>query len=86
MPLTSRRPTPRRAVAIVRAHRINVNDIPSLFSEGPESEPAPIARQAWLDVASLGQTVTLMLQRLAQLLVPQQARHEEPIGPASLRR
>jgi hypothetical protein len=52
--------TPRR-VAVVRGHRINVNDIPSLFSEGPEPEPDWLARQPWLNF----ETIRRDLKRLA---------------------
>jgi hypothetical protein len=52
--------TPLR-VAVVRGHRINVNDIPSLFSEGPEPEPDWIERQPWLNFETIGRG----LKRLA---------------------
>lgn len=65
MPQTSLSPTPHRAVAIVRGHRININDVPSLFSEGSEPEPEWIERQPWLNFEAIRRDLKkLMLHRV----------------------
>jgi hypothetical protein len=69
---------------IVRAHRIRIEDLPALFSEGPEPEPSFPARRSWLQKAN---------RKLAQIfsgrmphLLPAQARNEETIRAAAMRR
>ncbi len=51
---------------IVRGHRIRIDDIPSLFSEGPEPEPTPSQRQPWRSGVNFGQSLRKGLQRLLQ--------------------
>jgi hypothetical protein len=77
-------PTAEPAKGIIRARRIRIEDIPALFSEGPEPEPSFPARRSWLQKAN---------RRLAQIfagrtlgLMPAQAGNEETIRPAAMRR
>ena len=74
--------TPLR-VAIVRGHRINVNDIPSLFSEGPEPEPDRIERQPWLNFETIGRDLKKLA--LSMVLASPQAGDKEPIGAGKMR-
>jgi hypothetical protein len=47
--------------SIIRAHRIHIDDIPSLFSEGVE--PEPLQRQAWLPHATIARSLMQVAQR-----------------------
>jgi hypothetical protein len=72
--------------SIIRAHRIHIDDIPSLFSEGVE--PEPLQRPAWLPHAtiarSLMQAMQRSLQNLARLPIggtaPQSKQHANSIN------
>jgi hypothetical protein len=71
--ISGTRPIEHPLKRIVRAHRIHIEDIPSLFSEGLEPEPALPRRQAWLPGANfarnLRQGLQILLQRFARLVI-----------------
>jgi hypothetical protein len=81
MPPMQSRPAPNR-VAIVRGHRIHINEIPALFSEGPEPEAAPVDQRSW----SLTAKFDLGVAWLRQILMPAQTRDEKAVGAAAMRR
>ncbi len=64
--ISTTRPVEHPLKSIVRAHRIHIEDIPSLFSEGLEQEPALPQRQAWLPGANLARKLKQGLQGLLQ--------------------
>ena len=72
------------AKGIIRAHRIRIEDIPALFSEGPEPEPSLPTGQSWLQKANR-KLARIFARRMPDLL-PAQARDEETIRPAAMRR
>ena len=74
------------APRLVRGHRININDVPSLFSEGSEVEPARRGSQSWRSFAAIAQGAKRVQAAVAQFLAPPQGRHEEPVRQASMRR
>jgi hypothetical protein len=68
---------------VVRTYRIRIENIPALFSEGPEPEPIAPRDRLWL------QRVSSRLQLLvnaALIIVPAQARDEKAVSPAAMRR
>ena len=75
-----------RAPRLVRGHRINISDVPSLFSEGAEAEPTARHRPSWRSFTALAQAAKRVQAAVAHLLAPPQGRHEEPVRPASVRR
>jgi len=86
MPENQCRPAPARAVTIVRAHRIHINDMPALFSEGPEPEPERLELGSFWRRANLNLSFKRLLQQCWHFLVPPQAGDEKPVGAATVRR
>jgi hypothetical protein len=85
MPENQCRPAPARAVTIVRAHRIHINDVPALFSEGLEPEPEPLELGSFWR-ANLGLSFKQLLLQCWHFLLPPQAGNEKPVGAATVRR
>jgi hypothetical protein len=68
---------------VARTYRIRIENIPALFSEGPEPEPIAPRDRPWL------RRVSSRLQLLANAalsIMPAQARDEKPVSPAAMRR
>jgi hypothetical protein len=80
------RPTTARAVTIVRAHRIHINEIPALFSEGSEPEPERLERGSFWRTASLGLSFRQLIRQSLRFLLPPQAGNEKSVRGAAIGR
>jgi hypothetical protein len=85
MPPMQSRPAPNR-VAIVRGHRIHINEIPALFSEGAEPEAAPVDQRSWPLMAKFGLGRAARWRQWLHILMPAQTRDEKAVGAAAMRR